>query len=55
MVENDFEAHKFKFIHSLGHGIGLEAHEIPFINQKSEGILKENMVITNEPRNLYSE
>jgi len=37
------------FIHSTGHGIGLEVHEFPTISQKSTTILKKNMVITVEP------
>ena len=48
-VENSFEANKYELIHAIGHGVGLEAHEIPNINKKNEGFLKENMVITNEP------
>ncbi|HEC93107.1 MAG TPA: aminopeptidase P family protein [Candidatus Atribacteria bacterium] len=38
-----------RFIHGLGHGVGLEIHEQPFINSKSEIELKKNMVITLEP------
>jgi Xaa-Pro aminopeptidase/Xaa-Pro dipeptidase len=37
------------FIHSTGHGIGVEIHEIPRIYKNAEGILKENMVFTIEP------
>jgi Xaa-Pro aminopeptidase/Xaa-Pro dipeptidase len=37
------------FIHSTGHGIGLEVHEFPTISYRSETKLKENMVITVEP------
>ena len=37
------------FIHSLGHGIGLEGHEAPRISKDSGGILKRDMVITIEP------
>jgi len=37
------------FIHSTGHGIGLEVHELPTVSYKSETKLKENMVITVEP------
>jgi len=37
------------FIHSLGHGIGLETHEGPSISRNSCSILQENMVITIEP------
>jgi len=37
-----------KFIHSLGHGIGIEVHDGPgFSNQNN--ILEENMVISDEP------
>ncbi len=37
------------FIHSTGHGTGLDIHERPNINYLSETVLKENMVITIEP------
>jgi Xaa-Pro aminopeptidase len=37
------------FIHSLGHGIGLETHERPAISRNNNTILQENMVITVEP------
>lgn len=49
MVENDFELNSYSLIHSLGHGLGLQIHEFPYINSKNDSILKENMVITNEP------
>jgi len=37
------------FGHSLGHGIGLAAHEKPSLNRISEDKLAENMVFTIEP------
>lgn len=37
------------FIHSLGHGIGLEVHEKPNISEKAKGELKKNMIIAIEP------
>ena len=37
------------FIHSTGHGIGLEVHEVPTVSNRSETKLKENMAITVEP------
>lgn len=37
------------FIHSTGHGVGLEIHEWPGINQNDETVLKPGMVITVEP------
>ena len=49
MVESDFKLNNFDLIHSLGHSIGLETHEMPYINSKTDTYLKENMVIANEP------
>ena len=49
MVENDFKLHNFDLIHSLGHGLGLEIHEKPYLSSKSESILRENMTVTVEP------
>ena len=49
MVENDFKLHNYDLVHSLGHGVGLEIHEAPYISYKSDTQLKENMVVTNEP------
>ncbi len=37
------------FIHSLGHGIGLEAKEYPLIKKNSDIVLQPNMVLTIEP------
>ena len=37
------------FTHGLGHGVGLEIHENPFVNEGSTFTLEENMVITIEP------
>ena len=37
------------FGHGVGHGIGLEVHENPFINKRSEEVLEEDMVFTVEP------
>jgi len=37
------------FIHSTGHGIGLDIHELPVISSKSETVLEEGMVLTIEP------
>ena len=49
MVENDFRLYNYDLIHSLGHSIGLETHEMPYINSKNDTFLKENMVIASEP------
>jgi Xaa-Pro aminopeptidase/Xaa-Pro dipeptidase len=37
------------FGHGLGHGVGMEVHEAPFVSPLSEDILEEGMVITIEP------
>jgi len=37
------------FIHSTGHGIGLEVHEVPTISYTNETKLEKNMAITVEP------
>ena len=49
MVDNDFRLHNYDLIHALGHGVGLDIHEAPVLGINSESILKENMVVTNEP------
>jgi Xaa-Pro aminopeptidase len=37
------------FIHSLGHGTGLEIHELPNLSPNSKNILKDGMVFSIEP------
>jgi Xaa-Pro aminopeptidase/Xaa-Pro dipeptidase len=37
------------FIHSTGHGIGLEVHELPCLSSLSKTSLEKNMAITVEP------
>jgi len=37
------------FIHSTGHGIGLDVHEPPWLRMKNQEVLKTNMAITIEP------
>ena len=37
------------FGHSLGHGVGLEIHELPVASKKSKTVLKPGMVVTIEP------
>ncbi|MBR3163014.1 MAG: aminopeptidase P family protein [Clostridia bacterium] len=48
-VENDFRLNNYDLIHALGHGVGMEIHERPFISSRNDSILKENMVVTDEP------
>ncbi len=38
-----------KFTHGLGHGVGLEIHEQPFLSSPIGGKIVQNMVVTIEP------
>ena len=38
-----------KFIHSTGHGVGLEVHEKPSLSSRSDEKLEKGMVVTVEP------
>ncbi len=42
------------FTHSLGHGVGLQIHESPTLSPRSQDILTEGMVFSDEP-GLYFE
>lgn len=53
-VQREFYSRGYDLIHALGHGVGLEIHEKPIISIKRNCLLEENMVVTNEPRNLYT-
>lgn len=37
------------FVHSLGHGVGVEVHELPILSPSSKDKLDEGMVFTIEP------
>ncbi|MCL4333581.1 MAG: Xaa-Pro peptidase family protein [Candidatus Thermoplasmatota archaeon] len=45
----DSSKFKGKFIHGLGHGIGLNVHDHPALSPLLDFYLKENMVVTVEP------
>lgn len=38
-----------QFVHSTGHGVGLDIHELPIISSKNKIVIEENMVFTIEP------
>ena len=38
-----------RFIHSTGHGVGVEIHEAPWVSPASQDVLEPGMVITVEP------
>jgi len=50
--EQGFESGAEGFIHNLGHGVGLEVHELPVLGP-SGGILKTGNVVTIEPGLYY--
>jgi Xaa-Pro aminopeptidase len=37
------------FMHRLGHGMGVEVHEPPYISASSQAVLDEGMVFSIEP------
>ena len=37
------------YVHSTGHGVGLDIHEMPYISTKSETVVEDGMVYTIEP------
>ncbi len=37
------------FMHSTGHGVGLDIHELPHVSHKAEAVLRDGNVITVEP------
>ena len=49
MVENDFKLEGYDLVHALGHGVGMEIHEAPYVSHRVDVASKENMVVTDEP------
>ena len=48
VVKRDYDWDRH-FLHSLGHGVGVDIHEKPFISEDSDHELEEGNVITIEP------
>lgn len=48
-VQRYFNENNYGLIHALGHGVGLDVHELPYLSFRVSHILKENMIVTNEP------
>ncbi len=44
-----------RFIHALGHGIGLDTHEAPAVGPRNNNIFRPNMVVTIEPGLYFPE
>jgi len=37
------------FVHSTGHGVGLDIHEMPYISSRNSTKIRDGMVFTIEP------
>lgn len=37
------------FVHALGHGVGIDVHERPFLSPKSSDVFEPGMIVTVEP------
>lgn len=48
-VNNSLGRYKNNFTHGLGHGVGVEIHEMPNLSLNSKDKIKNNMVFTIEP------
>lgn len=48
-AEQELKINRFEIVHALGHGVGLDIHEMPVLTSKFDNLLKENMVIAVEP------
>lgn len=50
-----FSENEQYFIHSFGHGVGLEIHESPHVSAKNDILFEKDMVVTAEPGLYFPE
>ena len=48
-AETEYKLKGYGILHSFGHGVGLDIHEIPYLRSAVDCNLKENAIITVEP------
>ncbi len=48
-INDDLKLNNYVAMHSPGHGVGLDIHEMPYFSPNVDNILKANMVVTVEP------
>lgn len=53
--EHGFDVGEKGYIHSLGHGLGVEVHEAPNLSPRSDVVLEPGHVVTVEPGLYYPE
>ena len=55
IAEHGFDVGDTGYVHSLGHGLGIDLHEAPRLDPNSEGVLQIGEVVTVEPGLYYPE